>query len=210
MTRINALVDHEARLRFYLDISFVIPDNFVDIDEMASSPESFLERYGWAPIGDDAIRVQIVIGSHRYCVIAAYTPFGFICWEIYTDENIDAVKFQEFLNGRLRLALRPRLFGLIDNARIHKTEESLQALEVEFNGRYMFSVSYCPIDKPIERGFSCVKKYIRDNEIAALNSPIRMINEAFQLYSVFGERGDCAYNHFKTYYDNHIAYVNEF
>ncbi|MFN9905026.1 MAG: hypothetical protein ACK56F_02730, partial [bacterium] len=67
---------------------------------------------------------------------------------------------------------------------------------------------YCPIDKPIERGFSNVKNYLRSHESQAILSPIEWINNAFTLYSTEGERGGVAYKHFNSFHFNYDLYLN--
>ena len=90
------LRDPEARLQILKDISFVKPRNIVDIDEMAASPDQYQEKYGWAIIGKKAFKTQIKIGSKHYTVIAAYTEFGFLAWEIYLD-GVTQDSYIEFL-----------------------------------------------------------------------------------------------------------------
>lgn len=108
LTRLNGLVDNGKRLDYYRSLNYIHYTNFFDIDEMSASPKEFFETYGWAPEGEDAYQMQIKIGNHNYTVIAAYGYFGFICWQIFKDECIDAIKFQDFLTGRVKHSIDAR------------------------------------------------------------------------------------------------------
>jgi hypothetical protein len=204
----NNLVDHGRRYEYFQDLSHVHPHRLVDLDGMAASRKQFEEKYGWSPIGEDAILMQLALDGRMYSVVSAYTPFGFLCWEIFVDEAMDAAMFQNFLRERLQPLLRDNDFGILDNASVHKTDESLQALEDVFQGRFRFSVEYCFIDKPIERGYSNIKNFIRGS-IRNGDDIIAKINEAFELYSVNGLRGRHAYHHFDRYIENHERFLQD-
>jgi hypothetical protein len=213
LSYIHHLVNHENRLRFYLEIAYVPPATLVDIDAMASNVDTFIRKYGWAPIGADAVRMQINLGNNTFPVYAAYTPHGFICWEIYPNQTVTAETFQEFLRGRVRNVLAIRNddpFCLVDNATVHHTVASEEALEEVFHGRYMFSEPYCHMDKPVERGFSNVKSFLRAHDAEALRNPLEWINRAFYTYSFQGERSSAAFNHWSYYYENNETYLNGF
>jgi hypothetical protein len=205
-----AWIDHELRRRYFTDIAHVRPTLIYDTDGMVCSRKDFYERFGWSPVGRDAIKLQITIGSHSYSALATYTCFGWVCWEIYIDENVDALKFQQYCQGRLKDALAENSFGIFDNASIHHTNESEEVLEEIFDGRFMYSVPYCFFDKPCELGFANVKNYIRGHEVEAANNPVGIINEAFHLYSIHGSRTDLAFNHFKPYFENHKFWMEQF
>ena len=62
--------------------------------------------------------------------------------------------------------------------------------------------------KPIERGFSMVRSWVRKHE----NDPIPdidLINQAFQLYAVDGELGHHCVNLFHLYEENHNLFLRE-
>ena len=50
------------RLQFLQTIEWVDPNDFVDIDETATSSDQFLDSRGWAKIGQRFIKTQIIIG----------------------------------------------------------------------------------------------------------------------------------------------------
>jgi hypothetical protein len=57
--------------------------------------------------------------------------------------------------------------------------------------------------KPIERGFSMIKYWLRAHENEGLLDPIGLITRAFELYSVGGHRGFHAQHHFDFYFASH-------
>lgn len=77
--------------------------------------------------------------------------------------------------------------GLIDNAKIHKTVQSLHLLEATFQGRYCFSPPYSPDYQLIEIGFADIKRFLRDSELEAVHNPIAWINMVFDKLSVTGD-----------------------
>jgi len=83
-----------------------------------------------------------------------------------------------------------RNFAIIDNSSTHKTVPALTALRDCFRGQYAFSAQYYPDLKPIEKGFSQVKRWLRNQEDACLADPIFWINKAFGLCSVQGRRSN--------------------
>jgi hypothetical protein len=157
LERRHILIDHAKRLRYYNDIKHYDFMKFVDIDEMASSPKEFFQKYGYNLVGEPAIKNQIVLNGKTYSVICAYTPIGFIAWEIFVDESVTAQGFIDFLEYRLKPHLQEGSCALVDNWSGHKTDESLATLENVFGGNYEFSVPYCPFDKPVEKGIALVK-----------------------------------------------------
>ena len=99
-------------------------------------------------------------------------------------------------------------FLILDNASNQKTPEVRQKAQEVFAGKYRYVCTYSPELKPIERGFSNVKRFIRerDNEVFWQNNPIGLIESAFQNYRAGTLGGREAFNHFRIYYDNHDIY----
>jgi transposase len=159
--------------------------HLIDIDETASSPDQFIERYGWSTRGNPCVHTQFVLGNRHFSSIAAYTPFGFLCWQII--EGGDGGAFRGFLQDFLERYILDDHIAIIDNAKIHKTDESLAVLERVFGGRYIFRPANSPDYKPIELGFADIKRFLRGHEYEAINSPIRWINNAFDYFAVNGE-----------------------
>ena len=196
------------RLRMYMRIQHVPVPLITDTDEMSARPNQFFARLGWAERGRDAIYRQIAIAGHNYSVLATYTPFGWLCWKVFVDETINSAKFVDYMENTLQPLLRAGAYGLLDNARIHKTPEALASIEIVFDGKYVFSAPYANMDKPVELGFANVKLFLRDHEDEAVVQPLHWINQAFLKYSIHGDSGLVAYNHFASYTRNHEYYLN--
>ena len=96
----------------------------------------------------------------------------------------------DFMTNTLQPLISSRNFGILDNSSTHKTLAALEVMRDCFTGQYAFSAQYYPELKPIERGFSQVKRWLRHHEDACLGNPIFWINKAFQRYSINGKRRD--------------------
>jgi transposase len=172
----------------------------VDIDETLTTTSEFEEKYGYAACGNRAEKLQLIIRGHHYSVTAAYCERGFIFWRIY-EGSVRTDEFCDFLKN-LQPYLTDTSVGLVDNCNIHHVQRSRNLLENIFNGRYIYSPSYTPEMKPIELGFSNIKRYIRQFEDDAIQDPLRVINEAFELYSITGPFVEAAYGNWNIYRDN--------
>ena len=84
--RRHLLCDDNLGLEFLERIAHIDVFNLIDIDETASNSESCYQSKGWAPVGNECLRTQIVIGTRTFSTIAAVTPLGYICWEIFEGE----------------------------------------------------------------------------------------------------------------------------
>lgn len=188
LARIHRLQDHEKRLEYIERVAYADTDNLVDLDETAASPKEFLEKYGWSPVGDVSYRRQLKIGNKHYTVIAAYTTRGFLCWKVY-EGSVTQEQWIDFLVTKVAEWIMPDSIALIDNATIHRTPNALHATENTFLGKFHFCAPYSPDLKPIERGFSLIKRWLRERENEALQDPIRMIEAAFFEFSVIGPQG---------------------
>lgn len=199
--------DEVERLRYMEHMAYVDPEVLVDIDETSQAPGTFKNSYGRSIRGEACVRDQIVIGDRSFSTIAALTPRGFICHSIF-EGGVGAEEFGQFLN-----LLEPRMhvgqvWGIIDNAAIHHTDEIRIRLQQVFVGRFTFCARYSPDLKPVERAFALVKNYIRINYDRALQDPLAMINEAFELFSIGGEKAGSVYNFFNLYRRSRFNYFN--
>lgn len=188
MERCHILRSPTERLRYLESIAYVMPQLIVDLDETASSPDQFKDRYGWAPIGKKCIQTQIVINNVHYSAIAAYTIGGFLCWDV-VEGSYTSQHFIAFLNNTLQPMLQSSQYLILDNVRVHKTDDALVALENVSRGKYFFSPRYSPDFKPIEEGFADIKRELRQNEIQASLDPIGWINRTFEKFAIGGECG---------------------
>jgi len=104
--RRHLLCDDNLGLEFLERIAHIDVLDLIDIDETSSNPESFYQKNGWAPVGDECLHTQIVIGTRTFSTIAAVTPLGYICWEIF-EGAITQEHFNHFLHERVRFARGP-------------------------------------------------------------------------------------------------------
>lgn len=179
-----------------------------DIDEMSISAEDFKERYGYAPLGRLSIKTQIVIGSRSFSTIAMTGVQGLEVWDWFEGTTIDSEKFATFVRTKCQSVLRPGEFGVIDNASIHRKTVSREAMEEAFNSDWTYSSPYTPQLKPIEKVFALIKRFLRENENAALLDPEEWLEKAFTRYSTHGSHGHVVRSFFNVYYRNRLSYLN--
>lgn len=200
----------EEQLDFIEDMAHVASSRGVDIDGLVQNAEDFLEKYGWSPSGEDCIRHQIIISGRTFAVLAAYCERGFIHWHIF-ECTVSEREVVEFLDS-LKSKLDEDSFGLFDNAANLKTDAVRLRANTVFNGLYRYCPAYSPELKPVENGFSNIKRYIRerDNEYKWLNDPIGLINSAFEYYKEGTATGlAAAYGHWNLYRENHSDYERQ-
>ena len=177
-----------ARINFMYRLACFNPDSIIDIDETPFNKDEINEDRGYSPRGQRAYKTQIVIQGKNYSILAASCSKGFLCWAIY-DIPITSKIFIEFLDIYLRPMLMNSHVGLLDNAAIHKTNNSWDKLDEIFNGRFLYSSPYSPDLKPIEKCFSLVKSKLKELEYEATMHPIRTINMVMEIYSINGPEG---------------------
>jgi hypothetical protein len=206
----NMLQSPEEQNNFLANIRHVDPSRIVDIDGMSQNRNDFKARHGWAPINDeDCVRMQITIHSRSFAVHAAYTQFGFLAWEIF-EGAVNQYHVTHFMEHHLAPFLREDSFCIIDNATNQRTGMVRAALRLFFNDLYLYSPAYTPEFKPIERGFSLVKTFIRKHDCpACAANPVALIQRAFEAYSIEGEFSSSAYGHFNLYRRVHESWLDE-
>jgi hypothetical protein len=64
----------EEQLEYLDRVAHNDPYNLINIDGMAQSPDDFHDKYGWSPVGEDAIRMEIEIGNLFFAVHVMYGP----------------------------------------------------------------------------------------------------------------------------------------
>eukprot|EP01038_Epipyxis_sp_PR26KG_P017401 gene17401-24052_t len=171
---------------------------------------SFFEKYGYCQKSKRCVHTQFIINGSHFSVIAAYTPFGFLCWEIIEGAVCDS-DFIHFLHVKFAPLISPDdAVVLVDNCSIHKTVLSLEALEIVSNGYFEFCAPYSPDYKPIERGFCLIKMEIRSHEDEAVQDPVFYINAAFDLYKVGGLKSAACFKHWNIYERIRYSYLCNF
>lgn len=185
----NMLQDPQQQMDFLDTIRHVDPSRIIDIDGMSQCRKDFLAKYGWGPMDEECVRMQITIHDRSFAVHAAYSQYGFVTWEIF-EGTVTQREVTHFIEHHLSPYLAGDAFCIIDNAKNQRTEMVRACLNLYFRGLYLYSPVYSPEFKPIERGFSLIKGYIRKNDCPAFAAdPVELIQRAFQNYSVTGESG---------------------
>jgi transposase len=178
----------------------------VDIDETLSTAKEFLEKYGYAPVGDIAERVQFIINGEAYSAIVAYSAMGVLCYRV-VQGSINSDIFKSFIENEVANNITPNMVGLFDNAKIHHTQDVRDTIHLIFRGNYLFAAPYSPDLKPVERLFSVVKTMLREIEDLAVVDPVRYISECLDQFAPGGPKCGIAENHFRLYRDNHNAWM---
>jgi hypothetical protein len=204
--------DAVAQLQWLDDMSRIDPLYIIDIDENSCSRSKLVNTKAYATEGDRANRMQIplVMLGYSFSIISAYTPFGFVSWRIHTG-TITSSEVLDFIEQDVAPALVPENFVILDNAANHGTLPVRRALEHVTQGNWDYSASYSYEYKPCEKGLSMVVTEIRSrvHECQTLQDCIDLIHASFELYSIRGERGHLAFNHFRHLMKNHLVYKDE-
>jgi transposase len=191
----------------YLDhMMSIMAKDIVDVDGMVQSNDDFFARYGWALHNERCERFQISIAGDIYAVMAAYTIKGFIYWEVF-GITVTSKEVVGFLTN-LREHTLPDSFLILDNAPNQTTAEVVSVLSTLYEGMYKYCAKYSPELKPVERGLSNVKDFIRERDSLSewRDKPWELIEAAFVHYSDEGLGSSAANNHFQLYYDNNDYY----
>jgi transposase len=207
LNRTNVRKDVSKQLAYLKDVSFVPSENVVDMDGIHFNPKDYLEQYGWATIGEEAYALQLIIRGKTYAVHAAVCKDGFLAWQVF-ECNMTAAEVSSFIRDKLAPVFPDDAYLILDNASNQKHASVRMAMEGYLQGRYFYCSPYSPELKPIERAFSMVRSWIRNHE----NDPTEsrdLIEQAFKLYSVEGERGYRCHNLFRLYEENYKLFLDE-
>ena len=202
LQRIHYLRNPMLREQFMNNMGHIHYTRIVDVDETLSTWKEFLQRYGYAPKGEVAVRTQFQINGKHFSSVCAYSAIGLIAYRV-VEGSINAETFQSFLEFDLKDAVLPGMVGLFDNAAIHHTPAVREIMEDVFEGDYVFSAPYSPDLKPVERLFAEVKNLLRDREDEAVADPMAIITQCFEMFRPGGPKSHMAANHFRLYRDNH-------
>ena len=185
--------DHMERMRC-IDVNCI-----VNWDETSAHSEKFRPTHGRGE--GEVILDQWHIGDKTYSAIAALTTMGFLpCTKIF-DVACSSSTIQQFLTG-LEPFLLSTSVGLFDNASVNTCEQSLQAVDRVFGGKWARNAPYSPRLAPIEKGFSLVWNLVRQRWQEAQVNPIRVLEEAFKFYEVGSPGGPTCSSFFNVYRRN--------
>jgi hypothetical protein len=206
---INRAKDYGKQLDFMESMKFLSADRIVCMDGIHFNPKDNLGKYGWSEMGREALVLQIFIEHRCFAVHAAMSEDGFIAWEIF-EGNVCGTDVSTFITDKLAPIIGKDKFLLLDNAANQRTEQVIITMETALEGRYVYNVEYSPELNPIERGFSLIRRWIRDNEGDFVGNPVGLISSSFSAYSTEGPLGDLCYNFFDLYRQNHNEFLSEF
>lgn len=206
LERRNINADPEEQYLFSNELAPLDPRRLKDIDAMSMAPSGFEQTYGAAPAERVAVKQQITIGSHSFSVLVMMGVDEVEAVMVH-EGTIDADIFCSFINNFVAPVLLSGEIGILDNASIHKTARSKQALHDAFSGHYTYCSPYSPHLKPIEKIFALVKQYIRENEQAALADPLAWINRAFDMFRHGGRRAHLVRPMWNQYFRRHENYL---
>ena len=160
--------DEEQRLQYSIDISLYNSDMLVFIDETGCDKRNLIRKKGYSIRGKPAISHQLLIRGEHISVIAAISTKGLLDIKICRG-GVDSDTFCEFVSQNLLLHLypfcnnNPQSVVVLDNCRIHHTNDSIRALQ-EVGSMVHFLPPYSPDYNPIENIFSKVKTVIKQLE----------------------------------------------
>ena len=201
--------DINAANAFLVRVAHIDPMSWVDIDESGSEADCFGTGKGYAPVGEKFMRTQFVVRGKHHTIIAAATPLGFLSHRIFL-EGVNDQAFIEFMDSLVPL-ISPEQVGLLDNAAIHRTEDTRVTLEAAFHGNYHFCSPYSPHLKPVEKCFSLVKRYISYLESSTpydFADTVGLIHNAFMQFRIGGPQADSIMGNWNDYFVLHNHYLN--
>ena len=148
--------------------------------------KDFELKYGYAPKGDVAEKVQITIGDKSYSAICMLGYYGVeAVWK--HEGAIDGERMKHFIDDACApLIVADVEWGIIDCAQINHTVDVKLSLERCFRGVWTYVPAYYPHLKPAEQFFALVKRFFREHEDEALGDPDKWIDIAFDQFRVGG------------------------
>ena len=212
MTRRNIAADPSDQVEFLLEMAYINALRLVSIDGMIQKKEDYHKRMGYAPIGEECVWDQIVIGSKSFPVMCAVCSLGILAFVRYeSGYNVTNHAVQEILKNEVRVALDNMTndpFCILDNASNQCTDGVYEALDDVFgDDNYAYLPPYSPHLAPIEKVFSLVKTYIRNDERRGEMDPGGIVDEALTYYMI-GNPGAISVNgFFEGYSTNHHQWL---
>jgi hypothetical protein len=144
------------------------PSCLVFGDETALDGRTARRKRGWGGLGSRVSVAEIWHRGRMVSVLALYTrDAGFVAWA-WVEGGYNMERFMEHIEQLIDLVLQPfpgpSSVLVLDNCRIHHAQEDhLRAACRRRGGQLLFLAPYCPIDNPVESGFSVFKACWRRN-----------------------------------------------
>jgi hypothetical protein len=143
VSKININLNPLDGAHYLQNIAHIDPFQIIDVDETINDTDSFFLEFGYAPEGERCYKTQLIINNKTYSTIAACTPLGFLCWEVF-DGKINGDVFGKFIQQTLNPFLKDSSFVVLDNASTHHTAEVRMILDTFLDGKYYYCAAYSP------------------------------------------------------------------
>lgn len=140
-------------------------------------------------------------------MLAIYTPFGWLCWNVFVDVTIRSAKFIDYMENTLQPFLRAGTYGLLDNACIHETPEAFASIETASTS----SARPTPTRTCQSRwALPMSSSFCATTKTRPSFSPCTVSTRHFSgtVYSIRGYSGLVAYNQFASYTRYHEYYLD--
>ncbi|CAE6521638.1 unnamed protein product [Rhizoctonia solani] len=146
------------------------PEQLVTVDESSIDLRTTERQYGYAPLGSRAVEDTPFDRGLRYSILPAMSLDGILALRViegsFTTESFK--DFIELLLTKMSPYPGPNSVIVMDNARIHRCQETLEMIEAH-GMRFIFLPAYSPDCTPIELAFSKIKSSIqRDGDLMRL------------------------------------------
>jgi len=134
----------------------------VFVDESSCDRRTSYRGKAWAIKGGRAVRKSFFIRGKRYSVLPAISLDGILHVSII-EGSFTTETFTDFIDGlldKMNAYPGPNSVIVMDNCRIHKSEEVREMIEAR-GMHCVYLPPYSPDYNPMEPGFSKMKAYIR-------------------------------------------------
>ena len=214
MVRKNIAADSSDQVDYLLEMASVDALRLVSVDGMVQKKEDYHKKKGYAPVGEECVWDQIVIGNKSFPVMCAVCALGILAFVRYdSGYNVTNHAVQSFLRNEVRASLdlmNNDPFCILDNASNQSTDGVFDALDEVFGEQnYAYLPPYSPHLAPIEKVFSLVKTYIRNDERRGELDPEGIVDEAFLHYMVGHPGASSVRGFFNGYSVNHQQWLND-
>lgn len=158
--------NEEKRAIFMNSIANIAPDPEMLMfgDEAAKDERTLIRRYGRSRIGMRCIQRKCFVRGKRYSILPILTLDGIITYDII-EGPVTSERFIQFLREHVLPLTNPypgpRSVLVLDNCRIHHSDEVRRLIEEEALCKLVFLPPYSPDYNPIEQAFSAIKAYLR-------------------------------------------------
>jgi len=150
-------------------------------DESAKDARNVGRMKGYSLVGTRCVQRRCFVRGKRYSILPILTLDGIIAYDII-EGSVTSDRFVRFLKEMVIPLTNPypgpRSVLILDNCRIHHSEEVRHLVEDMAKCKLIFLPPYSPDYNPIEQAFSCIKAWLRRH---TLESGVFSIVKALQV-----------------------------